>query len=244
MRCSHRSTGSRRNTPAGCSLRREVRPPLHQDRFGESWSRRVPICFLNQDLLGWRGRVPGGHALHGDLAERGCHAVPLPPGLRGDPTQLEPRGHVDVLGALRRHSPPLFARRTMRRVRVEQPLRGLPRQGLWDDRRSDGRRPSLTPHTRHVRRVTAAGHPGPCGCLRGASPGSIWTRVAADDRVGRCRSAAYEEGPRVRPGHGRKGRRGLVQEGRPRPRHCRRARENPRANADAEDVWVAAAAGG
>ena len=88
----------------------------------------------DQDLLRWRGRLPGGDALHGNTAERGCHAVPLPPGLRGNSSQLDSRGSVDVLGLVCRHSPPHLARRAMRRVRDERPLRGLPRQGLRDDR--------------------------------------------------------------------------------------------------------------
>ena len=43
----------------------------------------------DQDLLRRGRRVPGGDALHGDPAERRCHAVPLPPGLRGDASQRE-----------------------------------------------------------------------------------------------------------------------------------------------------------
>ena len=73
-----------------------------------------------KDLLRWGGRLPRGNALHGDPAERRCHAVPLPPGLRGDASQVESRGPLDVLGALRRHSPPHVARRTVRRVRDER----------------------------------------------------------------------------------------------------------------------------
>ena len=38
---------------------------------------------VHQDLLRRGRRVPGRDALHGDPAERGCHALPLPPGLRG-----------------------------------------------------------------------------------------------------------------------------------------------------------------
>ena len=112
---------------------------------------------LYQDLLRRGRRMPGGHALHGDTAERRCHALPLPPGLRGDASQLESRGPLDVLGAVRRHSPPHLARRAMRRVRDERALRGLPRAGLRDDRRSDGRRSPLHPHARDVRRVSPAG---------------------------------------------------------------------------------------
>ena len=48
------------------------------------------------------------------------------------------------------HSPPHLARRAMRRVRDERPLRRLPRPGLRDERRSDGRGSSLHSHSRHV----------------------------------------------------------------------------------------------
>ena len=47
--------------------------------------RSVP----DQDLLRRGRRVPGGDALHGDTAERRCHALSLPSGLRGDSSQLE-----------------------------------------------------------------------------------------------------------------------------------------------------------
>ena len=112
--------------------------------------------------------MPGGNALHGDTAERGCHSLPLPSGLRGDSSQLESRGPLDVLGAVHRHSPPHVARRAMRGVRDERPLRGLPRPGLRDDRRSDGRRPALHPHARHVRRVTPSRASRPCASVSGA----------------------------------------------------------------------------
>ena len=38
----------------------------------------------DQDLLRRGRRLPGGDALHGDTAERRCHALPVPPGLRGN----------------------------------------------------------------------------------------------------------------------------------------------------------------
>ena len=104
----------------------------------------------NQDLLRRRRRLPGGDALHGDTAERGRHPVPLPPGLRGDSSQLDARGPVDVLGPVYRHPPPHLAWRAMRRVRDERPLRRLPRQGLRHDRRCDGRRPALHAHARQI----------------------------------------------------------------------------------------------
>ena len=75
-----------------------------------------------------------------------------------DPSQLESRGPVDVLGAVHRHSPPHLTGRAVRGVRDERPLRGLPRPGLRDDRRCDGRGSPLHPHPRHVRRIP----PAPC----------------------------------------------------------------------------------
>ena len=119
----------------------------------------------DQDLLRRGRRVPGGHALHGDSAERRRHPVPLPAGLRGDASQLEPGGPLDFLGAVRRHSPPHLTGRAVRRVRDERPLRGLPRPGLRHDRRRDGRRSPVHPHPRHLRRVPFA----PCPPGRSAS---------------------------------------------------------------------------
>ena len=78
-------------------------------RVGRALARSVP----DQDLLRRRRRVPGGHALHGDPAERGRHPLPLPPGLRGDPSPVEPRGLVDLFRAVHRHSPAHLARRAM-----------------------------------------------------------------------------------------------------------------------------------
>ena len=137
-----------------------------------TWPGRV----ADQDLLRRGRRVPGRNALHGDTAERGCHALPLPPGLRGDPSQLEPRGPLDLLGAVRRHSPPHLARRAMRGVRDERPLRRLPRPGLRDDRRSDGRRPPLHPHPGQVRRVPPSRHPA-AGRPPSASTGARTARI-------------------------------------------------------------------
>ena len=44
----------------------------------------APACLPDQDLLRRRRRLPGGHALHGHPPERRRHAVPVPPGLRGN----------------------------------------------------------------------------------------------------------------------------------------------------------------
>ncbi len=113
----------------------------------------VARCVSHQDLLRGGRRLPGRDALHGDPAERGCHAMPIPSGLRRKPSQVASRGPLDVIGAVQRHSPPYLARRAMRRVRDERTLWGVPRPGLRDDRRSDGRRSALHPHAREVRGV-------------------------------------------------------------------------------------------
>ncbi len=166
--------------------------PIPTDAGRRAGASAVARSVPDQDLLRRGRRVPGGDALHGDTAERGCHPVPLPPGLRGDASQLESRGPLDVLGAVHRHSPPHLARRAMRGVRDERPLRGLPRPGLRDDRRSDGRRSPLHPHPRHVRRVPAsrrirgrpsvAGAPGTAAIEYGPeSPTTIaWDDAAAE----------------------------------------------------------------
>ena len=155
---------------------------------GESGnSSHMVRAVQDQDLLRRGRRVPGRDALHGDTAERRRHPVPLPPGLRRDSSQRESRGPLDVVGALHRHSPTHLARRAMRGVRDERPLRGLPRPGLRDDGRSDGRGPALHAHSRHVRRVSPArstlgrDHRRALG-----SHDSVRRRIDDDDRVGRC----------------------------------------------------------
>ena len=74
--------------------------------------------------------------------------------------------------------------------------------------------------------------------VSGRLPGSNMDASRRRRSRGTMPQRAHEEDPRVCPGHGRKGRRGVVQEGRPRPRDRRRARADPRTDADAEDVWV------
>ena len=79
------------------------------------------------------------------------------------------------------------------------------------------------------------------GVRRGEAPRSndrVRWRIAADDRVGRCGRRTHEEDPRVRPGDGGEGGRGFVPQERHRPRHGGRVGEDPRADADAEDVRV------
>ena len=100
-----------------------------------------------QDISGGAGGCPAGTHYMG-ISRTGMSPLPLPSGLRWNSPRLESRGPLDVLGAVRRHSPPHVARRAMRGERDERPLRGLPRPGVRDQRRSDGRRPALYPHPR------------------------------------------------------------------------------------------------
>ena len=240
---------------------REVRSALHQDRSGECRADRsdpdgcridegalrpgsgqaiVARCVPDQGLLRRGRRVPGGNALHGDPAEWGCHALPIPPGLRRKPSQVASRGPLDVIGAVHRHSPPLLARRAVRGVRDERPLRGLPRPGLRDDRRSDGRRSALHPHAREVRGVSSTRSPRPCRLegRRGAraieygpeSPTTIAWDDAAAERMKKI--PAFVRGMVVRR------RRGVLPQERPRSRDRRRTRTDPRADANAEILWL------
>ena len=147
--------GSRRSTRARMLVNAKCAPHYiktvleHGGRPGRDSSGGAS----DQDLRRRRGRLPGGHALHGDPAQRRRHALPVPAGLRGEPSQAEPRGPLDVLRAVRRHPPPHRARRTLRRLRDERPLRRLPRPRLRDDRRRHGRGSALHAHARHVRRL-------------------------------------------------------------------------------------------
>ncbi len=75
-------------------------PALHQDRAGE---RRRRIA--DQDLLWRRRRMSGGDALHGDPAERRCHAVPVSPGVRRVTSECKSLGTLELVGAVHRHSP-------------------------------------------------------------------------------------------------------------------------------------------
>ena len=68
----------------------------------------------------------------------------------------------------------------------------------------------------------------------------IRSRIADDDRVGRCRSRTHEEDPRVRPRNGGEGRRGFLPQERHQPRLSRGAGADPRAHADPEDVRLGA----
>ena len=87
--------------------------------------------------------------------------------------------------------------------------------------------------------LTLRGSGRPFGAARG-SRDRVRPRIAGDDRVGRCGRRADEEDPGVRPGDGRQGRRGVLPQGRARSRDRRRARTDPRADANAETLWLVA----
>ena len=110
---------------------------------------------------GGAGGCPAGTHYMGIRPNGDVTPCPYLPVFAGNLRSVESRGPLDVIGAVHRHSPPLLARRAMRGVRDERPLRGLPRPGLRDDRRSDGRRSALHPHPREVRRVPASRAPRP-----------------------------------------------------------------------------------
>ena len=129
---------------------------------------------------GGAGGCPAGTHYMGIRPNGDVTPCPYLPVFAGNLRRSPSRGPLDVLGAVHRHSPPLLARRAMRGVRDERPLRGLPRPGLRDDRRSDGRRSALHPHPRDVRGVAAsrasrADRFGPPSPLRGVgeTPPSI-----------------------------------------------------------------------
>ena len=254
---------------------REVRSALHQDRSGECQrrDRSAPRRMANptpprkvrasgtpanrrgrpswtglsqiRTYSGGAGGCPAGtHYMgirpNGDVTP--CPYLPVFAGTLRSSSLADLWTSSELFTGIRRR---YLARRAVRGVRDERPLRGLPRPGLRDDRRSDGRRPALHPHPREVRRVPASPCPpqpwrrrGLHGRAASGMPGDsrdrVRPRIGDDDRVGRCGRRADEEDPRVRPGDGRQGRRGVLPQERPRPRDRRRARANPRADADAE----------
>ena len=92
----------------------------------------------------------------------------------------------------------------------------------------------------NVRRLSPSRHPRPCVRRRDAGDprDPVRPRIADDDRVGRCGGRAHEEDPRVRPRDGGEGGRGFVPQERHRSRHGRGVGEDPRADADPEDLRV------
>ena len=119
-------------------------------------TRSADADVADQDLLRGAGGCPAGTHYMGIRPNGDVTPCPYLPVFAGTLRSVEPRGPLDVLGAVRRHSPPHVARRAMRGVRDERALRRLPRPGLRDDRRSDGRRSALHPHAGHVRRISPA----------------------------------------------------------------------------------------
>ena len=68
-----------------------IKTVLENAAAGSDRRRWNPVgpcpVFQDQDLLRRGRRMPGGHALHGDPAERRRHPVPLPAGLCGNASQ-------------------------------------------------------------------------------------------------------------------------------------------------------------
>ena len=155
-------------------------------------AKRVP----DQDLLRRRRRVPCRDALHGDTAERGRHALPLPPRLRGDAPQLEfadlwtRRGYSPTFAAAPRSADDAGSR-------DERPLRRLPARayGMTGDPMA-GIRPALTPPA-----------PSPAlpfsssGAGASASPAAAGFRRSSTERnrrpdcLGRCSRRARKKIP-------------------------------------------------
>ena len=123
----------------------------------ENASGRKPTPKI-RTYSGGAGGCPAGTHYMGIRPNGDVTPCPYLPVFAGNLRRTRSHGPLDILGTVHRHSPPLLARRAVRSVRDERPLRGLPRPGLRDDRRSDGRRSALHPHAREVRRVPSA-HP-------------------------------------------------------------------------------------
>ena len=147
---------------------RQVRAALHQDRPGAGrrgpirscgrrpakrrHARHVPI----RTYSGGAGGCPAGtHYMgirpNGDVTP--CPYLPVFAGTLRSASLADLWTSSELFTDIRRRT---VARRTMRRVRDERPLRRLPRPGLRHDRRPDGRRSAVHAHAGHVRRVAAA----------------------------------------------------------------------------------------
>ncbi len=152
--------------------------------------RRRATAAQIRTYSGGAGGCPAGTHYMGIRPNGDVTPCPYLPVFAGTPSQRESRGPLDLLGAVHRHSPPHLARRAMRGVRDERPLRRLPRPGLRDDRRSDGRGSALHPHARHVRRVS------PARASRGPAPGP---GRSADRRSSTARSRRRRSRGTMRP---------------------------------------------
>ena len=113
----------------------------------------VPI----RTYSGGAGGCPAGTHYLGIRPNGDVTPCPYLPGIRGIASPHEPDRALVLLGALHRHPAPRRARWTVRRMRDERPVRGVPRPGLRHDRRSDGGGPALHAHAGEVRRGSPAG---------------------------------------------------------------------------------------
>src|SRR5678809_1219437 len=110
----------------------------------------------DSNLLGRRRRMSRGHALHGDTSEWRRHALSLPAGVRGDASQGDVGGPLDVFGIVHGYPTAPVTWRALWRVRDERPLRRLPGPSLRYGRRFDGRRSALHPYAWKVRWIPPA----------------------------------------------------------------------------------------
>ena len=151
--------------------------------------RPVPI----RTYSGGAGGCPAGTHYMGIRPNGDVTPCPYLPVFAGTLRSASSRGPLDVLGAVHRHSPPHLARRAMRGVRDERPLRGLPRPGLRDDRRSDGRRSALHPHARD----SSPGRPFSPSRALGRLAGAGGTRASSTAPNRRRRSRGTMRPPRA-----------------------------------------------
>ena len=180
-----------------------------------------------QDLLRWRRRLPGGHALPGDPPERRRHAVPLPAGIRGilrSTSLTEVWTSSELFTGIRRRAS-LGGRCGACEMNAQCGGCRARAYGMTGDLMAED---PLCTHTPGK----FAGAPLLTALPAGASRDRVRSGIAGHHRVGRCGQRAHEEDPRVRAGDGRQGRRGVLPQERPRPRDRRRARADPRADAD------------
>ena len=171
----------RRAVPNPAALRgrdagqREVRPALRAQPVLE----KDPESPFLKDLQAAARRLPRGDALPRDPAERGCHPLPLPTGLRRQPAHHRPARAVGPLRALRPHPPPATTLGGRCGPCEFNPLCGGCRA------RAYGTTGDSWPRTRCAATSPASPPaPSPCVCCRSHAPSNGIASKAPDDRVG------------------------------------------------------------